>query len=277
MDDCVFQKLSSEAPADEFTILQVTDTHLYAEHDNVLLGINTAESFQAVLNAVLRQNRNFEAIIATGDLSQDYTRESYKRFADLVKPLNKPVYWLPGNHDDGPLMRRVMPEFGISTARCVVIGKWQFVLLNTQVYSVPHGWIMPDQLAYLKTCLQTHPDLYTVVCLHHNTFPLDSAWLDQHELRNKQELLEIVYSNPQVKLVLCGHVHQEHDFVERDVRFISTPSTSIQFLPYSFNFSLDQNGPGWRYLTFKDDGAIETEVYPLTPGLFVPDFPIGGY
>jgi len=48
-------------------------------------------------------------------------------------------------------------------------------------------------------------------------------------------------------------------------------------LPYSFNFSLDQNGPGWRYLTFKDDGSIETEVYRLPPGLFMPDFAIGGY
>src|SRR5574344_689635 len=176
--------------------------HLFGHENDCLLGIDTAYSFQAVIDAVRQQNIAFDIILATGDLSQDYSYDSYKRFAEMVKQLEKPVFWLPGNHDDGPLMRRIMPEFGVSIARNIIIGEWQFIMLNTQVYSVPHGWILPDQ----------------------------------HELKNKNELLDLVYKHPQVKLVLCGHVHQETDFVSNNVRFISSPSTSIQFEPLSFTF-----------------------------------------
>ncbi len=277
MEDCVVQHLDKTSKDGSFTILQISDTHLFSRADDKLLGVKTADSFDAVLKAITKQNRDYEAILVTGDLSQDYTSESYRRFADMIIPLQKPVYWLPGNHDDGPLMRRIMPEFGISSARNIIIGDWQFVMLNTQVYSVPHGWILPDELNYLQECIISHPDKHTVICLHHNTFELGSAWLDQHELKNKEELLNVAYSNKNVKLILCGHVHQEHDFEKNGVRFISSPSTSIQFSLNSYNFSLDSIGPGWRYLTFYPNGEIKTEVHRLDKDLFVPDFKIGGY
>ncbi len=259
------------------TALQVTDMHLFGHENDCLLGIDTAYSFQAVIDAVRQQNIAFDIILATGDLSQDYSYDSYKRFAEMVKQLEKPVFWLPGNHDDGPLMRRIMPEFGVSIARNIIIGEWQFIMLNTQVYSVPHGWILPDQLEYAHKCINDNPHLKTVICLHHNTFPVNSAWLDQHELKNKNELLDLVYKHPQVKLVLCGHVHQETDFVSNNVRFISSPSTSIQFEPLSFNFGLDAQGPGWRYLNFYSNGNIDSTVYRLNFDDFKPDFAIGGY
>ena len=47
-----------------FSILQLTDTHLFADLNTGFLGINTAGSLQAVIDAVLRQNRKFDLIIA---------------------------------------------------------------------------------------------------------------------------------------------------------------------------------------------------------------------
>lgn len=261
----------------QISVLQLTDMHLFARDAETLLGVDTAKSFQAVLDAIKDQNRYYDIILATGDLSQDYSADSYKRFSEMMKPLNKPVFWLPGNHDDGPLMRRIMPGLGISNARNVIIGNWQFILLNTQVYSVPHGWILPSELEYTKVCIEEHPDLNTVVCLHHNTLKVNSAWLDQHELKNKEELISLIEKYPQVKLVLCGHVHQETDTINNGVRYISSPSTSIQFEPFSYNFGLDNKGPGWRYLEFFENGTIETEVFRLPFERFLPDFAIGGY
>ena len=261
-----------------FSILQLTDTHLFADQNTGFLGVNTAQSLQAVIDAVLRQNRKFDLIITTGDIAQDYSEQSYVNFAKMMHAsFSQPVFWLPGNHDDGPKMARVFPTVGISAAKNVIVGRWQFVLLNTQVYNAPFGWITPEELNYLRLCLDNHPELHTVVCLHHNAYRVNSAWLDQHELRNKEELLSLISGYPQVKLVLCGHVHQETDFVKDGVRFISSQSTSIQFEPLSFNFGLDSKGPGWRYLTFTPDGGISTDVYRLPFEMFRPDFAIGGY
>ena len=128
--DTVTLTLAADEPV---SLLQITDTHLFAQPDGQLLGIRTAESFQAVLDAVQAQNLPFELILATGDPSQDFTTGSYQRFADMVKPLQKPVFWLPGNHDDGPLMRRVMPDFGISNARQVLLPNWQKARNTTRI------------------------------------------------------------------------------------------------------------------------------------------------
>ncbi len=258
-------------------LLQITDTHLFAEAEGQLLGIRTAESFQAVLDAVNAQQQPFDLILATGDLSQDYSTASYSRFADMVRPLSRPVFWLPGNHDDGPLMRRVMPDFGISDARQVLLPNWQIILLDTQVYSVPHGWLKPEQMSFLEQCLSSQPERYSVICLHHNTFPVGSTWLDQHDLKNGGDLLGLLERFPRARLVLCGHVHQETDLEHNGVRFISSPSTCIQFEPLSRDFGLDTKGPGWRYLQLYPNGRVETQVYRLPDGHFVPDGAATGY
>lgn len=260
-----------------FSVLQITDTHLFGKAGSTLVGIDTRNSLEAVVAAVRDQGIPFDFIVTTGDLSQDYSLESYMAFRDILSVFPEPLFWLPGNHDDGPLMYREMAGLGISVARNIIIGKWQFVLLNTQVYNNPMGWIVPEQLEYLRGCLEMHPDLYTVVCLHHNPFEVKCLWLDAHVLKNRDDLARLISHYPMVRLVLCGHVHQEHDFISDGVRYISSPSTSIQFAPLCDRFTLDTLGPGWRYLRFTPDGGISTSVFRLTGGEFLPDFTVGGY
>ncbi|MBQ4756334.1 3',5'-cyclic-AMP phosphodiesterase, partial [Escherichia coli] len=54
-------------------ILQITDTHLFAEKHETLLGINTWDSYQAVLSAIHASQRPCDLIVATGDLAQDHS------------------------------------------------------------------------------------------------------------------------------------------------------------------------------------------------------------
>lgn len=46
-------------------ILQITDTHLFAEKHETLLGVNTWESYQAVLEAIRAQQYEYDLIVAT--------------------------------------------------------------------------------------------------------------------------------------------------------------------------------------------------------------------
>lgn len=85
-------------------VLQLTDCHLFADESKDLLGVNTSESFKAVVEAVRAQNFDYDFIAFTGDISQDYSATSYQHFANIISVLHKPVFFLPGNHDDGPLM-----------------------------------------------------------------------------------------------------------------------------------------------------------------------------
>ena len=56
------------AKGSEIRILQITDTHLFAGKHESLLGVNTWASFDAVLAAITEQQRDYDLVIATGDL-----------------------------------------------------------------------------------------------------------------------------------------------------------------------------------------------------------------
>ena len=259
------------------SVLQLTDSHLFAEESTSLLGVRTASSFKAVLSSILNQEISFDFVVVTGDISQDYSLNSYQRFAHMISVLKSPVFFVPGNHDDGPLMYRVFGDMGVPTERSMICGNWHFIFLNSEVYSVPHGWVEKSELNFLKSSYEEHPDLNTVVLVHHLPRLVNSRWLDTQTMHNQDEFNNFIATLPNVKLVLCGHVHQEIDEVVGRTRYIASPSTSIQFEPLSHDFALDSQAPGWRYLQFAPDGQIDTQVYRLPQGSFTPDVGVSGY
>lgn len=270
--------LQQKNDSEQINILQITDTHLFAQPKVRLLGLNTADSFNAVVNAIIRQNLKFDFIVHTGDVSQDYSPESYRYFASVIQKLGaKKIFFIPGNHDDGPLMYRMFGQLGIDTHRQVISGNWQFIFLNSEVYGVPHGWVQREELNFLSACVNAYPSHHACVMLHHLPQLVHSDWLDTQTLHNQDEFMSYLHRLPQVKLVLCGHVHQEVDNVVNGVRFIASPSTSIQFMPNSRDFALDLRGPGWRTLSLKPFGDLETKVYRLPDNSFVPDTRASGY
>lgn len=274
MDTYDLQIKSAEG---QLSVLQLTDPHLFAEESGTLLGVHTAQSFKAVLESILNQNLHFDCVIVSGDISQDYSVSSYQRFAHAVSVLERPVFFVPGNHDDGPLMYRILSDYGVNTQRCLIADKWQFVFLNSEVYSVPHGWLERHELNYLRDRIEERPDLNTVVVVHHLPRHVNSRWLDTQTMHNQDEFNSFICNFPQVKLVLSGHVHQEYDQIFNNIRYIASPSTSIQFEPYSHDFALDLKGPGWRYLQFDCSGNINTQVFRLPEGRFIPDTSFTGY
>lgn len=262
---------------DTVNVLQISDCHLFADKSKSLLGVNTYDSFCAVIDEIKAQNFNYDFIAFTGDISQDYSVKSYERFAEIIKVLNKPVFFLPGNHDDGPLMYRIFENLGVNIAKNVITPKWQFIFLNSEVYAVPHGWIERRQLDYAAFCGRRSPDQHVAILVHHMPHLVQSAWLDTQTMHNLDEFNTYIHRIPNVRAVITGHIHQEFDVTERGIRYIATPSTSIQFTPKSNDFALDSVGPGWRYLSFNPDGSIDTKVYRLKNNPFVPDTDVCGY
>jgi Icc protein len=96
--------------------------------------------------------------------------------------------------------------------------------------------------------------------MHHHPLPMGSIWLDGVALRDSKDFWQIIDAHPEVRGVVCGHVHQAHDQERDGLRFMSTPSTCAQFLPRSDFFALDDRPPGLRWIELHADGRIETEV-----------------
>ncbi|PSW02644.1 3',5'-cyclic-AMP phosphodiesterase [Photobacterium lipolyticum] len=263
---------------DSVALLQITDTHLFADEAGSLLGVVTKDSFHAVLDAVDAAARPFDAIVATGDISQDHSRVSYQYFAGGIARWPQPCFWLPGNHDFQPSMQSVLPSAQIKSCEQVLAGDyWQVILLDSQVPGVPHGELSEAQLTMLDQALAAYPDRHALVLLHHHPLDAGSTWLDQHQLHNSDAFWQVIGKYPKVSTILCGHIHQELDRTYRGVRVLATPSTCIQFLPDSNDFALDKISPGWRYLELTRDGQLNTAVSRLQGNCFTPEFDAVGY
>lgn len=259
-------------------ILQITDTHLFAGKHETLLGVNTWASFDAVLDVIAADQRHYDLIVATGDLAQDHSALAYQHFAEGIARLPAPCVWLPGNHDFQPTMFTTLAASTIADQKQVLVGEhWQIVLLDSQVFGVPHGELSEYQLSWLESVLAAEPQRHTLVLLHHHPVPSGCSWLDQHSLRNPHMLDAVLQRYPQARNLLCGHIHQELDLEWHGRRVLASPSTCVQFKPHCTNFTIDSESPGWRWLDLYDDGRLETQVQRLTTRIFNPDLDSEGY
>lgn len=275
MDSLLTLPVTSHA---NIRILQITDTHLFAGKHETLLGVNTWDSFNAVLDAISAQQDAFDLIVATGDLAQDHSTEAYQHFADGIARLGAPCVWLPGNHDFQPVMFETLAAAAINDAKQILLGdSWQLVLLDSQVSGVPHGMLSDYQLEWLDNALAAVPDRHTLVLLHHHPLPSGCTWLDQHSLRNSHMLDELLQRYPQAKNLLCGHIHQDLDVEWNGRRVMASPSTCVQFKPHCTNFAIDSLAPGWRLLELYADGSLSTQVKRLATQAFSPDLDSDGY
>ncbi|HGJ5859985.1 MAG TPA: 3',5'-cyclic-AMP phosphodiesterase [Arsenophonus nasoniae] len=263
-------------------ILQITDTHLFANADDTLLGVNTFASFHAVIDAVLVRNENVDLVVATGDLAQDQSAQAYQHFAEGIKRLSAPCVWLPGNHDYQPAMVATLAKAGILPSKQLLINdNWQILMLDSQIQGAVHGKLSKQQLLWMKSCFDAYTERSHLLMLHHHPLPSGCTWLDQHRLRNSHILADYLKQYQKIKAILCGHIHQEIDEYWQGVRMMATPSTCIQFKPHCTNFTLDTMTPGWRYLDLSINDAgedvLNTQVCRLDSDKFCPDLDSGGY
>lgn len=247
-------------PSSPLLVAQITDTHLFADESQELLGLPTVKSFNAVLDCLQGLQPQPDLLLLTGDLSQDETMESYYRLYQSLLPLEIPAYWLPGNHDVPSVMEQVLNAAPITAEKTFQRGGWNFVLLNSALPDRVDGKLSAISLNWLEQQLQANLQSPTLLALHHPPFPIGSDWMDRINLQNSADLFAVLDRYPQVKLVLFGHIHQEFDDWRHSVRYLAAPSTCVQFKPKSANFALDQLKPGFRLLYLYSDGSYHTQV-----------------
>lgn len=258
-------------------LVQVSDTHLFADPAGKLAGMVCEEGLRDVLDLILDQERELAAVLCTGDLSQDHSATSYRRLLQAVAVLGVPQYWIPGNHDEAAQMQAAVGSEHDCFARTVEVPGWTIVLLDSSVAGKVAGHLAEAELEFLEQQLRLAVDQHVLVCLHHNCVPVAAAWLQQHALQNSDALFAVLDRHTNVKVVLFGHIHQELVHVRRQVRYLGVPSTCIQFHPEQDEFTLDARNPGYRWLELALDGTVRTGVERVSGKRYQVDFSGSGY
>lgn len=265
-----------DASAKPLHVLQITDPHLMGDPEGRLLGINTRQTLDAVLDHAHRRHRQPDVVLATGDISQDGSDASYRYFRERVASFQAPVYWCAGNHDVLPAMERAASADPVSARRYRGRG-WQLILLDSSVPDQVHGYLGEQELAWLDACLAEHPGDHALVCLHHHPIRVGAEWMNAIGLQDNDAFFDVLERHSQVQGVLWGHIHQAVDQEDQGRRLLASPSTCVQFLPDSPAFAVDAAPPGYRWLTLHPDGAIHTDVERLPSGDYGLEADSGGY
>ena len=247
-------------------IVQLTDLHLYRDRESVLAGVRTWETFGAVLETVRREEPGFDYLILTGDLAQDESLETYAMLREALGDWGSRCRIIPGNHDDPASLREVFPEAWLlgegPLAFSFQAGGWRIIGLDSHLPGEVHGRVSSDQVAWLEAELASDPTLPALVFVHHPPIPIDVAWIDELGLTDCRELVSLVESSPQVKVVCAGHVHQECVGSIGQAAFYTTPSTCVQFGARAEK-AFDPRMAGYRTFTLEPEG-YRTEVVRLS-------------
>lgn len=244
-------------------ILQITDIHLLPNQNQTLLGVNTENSARQVFDLAKVNHWPPDLIVLTGDLTQEPLAAPYRRLDRWLRNLNVPCFCLPGNHDDPRVMSNAFRSSNVYCSSRILGDAWQIICLNTRMPESEGGHLSEESLRMLEIDLDLNPEKFATIFLHHHPLPIGSAWMDTMVLDNKERFFQILESRPQVRAVVCGHIHQVFDAQVGNIRVLGTPSTCFQFKPESENFMLDDLAPGYRRIALFPDGSLETEVVRL--------------
>lgn len=244
-------------------MLQISDTHLFADPEQSLLGVNTQKSLEAILDVIKQNERPFDFLLHSGDLTQDCSKAAYLRLADMLSTFKVPVLSVPGNHDDPKIMASVYPHGMMANEKQILTKNWQIILLDSHKADSVEGYLPQSELDFLEHCLQTEPHHFSVVVFHHQPFTIHCAWLDKLALQNSNKVLETIYRYKNLKLVLFGHIHQQYETKQHDIGFYATPSTCIQFMRHQDHFGLENLPQGYRRVLLYPDGRFDTSVMRL--------------
>jgi Icc protein len=265
-----------------FRFVHLTDTHVMAGGQWKTRSGNFEFDTEASLRRVVEAIRALEPApvfaVLGGDLASpdllDRTRvltpaeyePSYRLLADILGGLPCPAHFLVGNHDDRAAFNRVLrpdapapdaPQYWAFTH-----GGYHFVGLDSQEPGQAGGVLDGEQLRWLRDDLQAHRERPTIVFVHHHPWPLGLQWMDTMALANGEELIRTLRVHPDVRWIVCGHVHLDQVIQRGGLTMLTTPSTCIQLSRVSQTPKMLPGPPAFRIVDVAGE-QLSTRVVQL--------------
>lgn len=257
-------------------ILQITDLHVFADHNARLKGIPTRETLIDTLADIRLRHADLDYMVVTGDHTHDELPETYADLADLLSEWKDRLFQVPGNHDErGLLLHTFPPANGLrrSPGDCVTFafecGAWKLIGLDSHLPGEVSGHVESQQLSWLSQELEDQQP--TGIFLHHPPKDVDSEWMDAIGIDNADELNAILTRHSHVRFICAGHVHHEFSCRLGSATMFTTPSTGLQFDPMGSRPNFSDLAPGYRIIHLSNDGTYKTHVERLAVARFKPD------
>jgi len=250
-----------QANKDYFKVIQITDTHLFKNAESLMFGLSSNCNFDAVMDQVKNTElHDADAIFLTGDLSQDETVESYSYLLERIELFNKPVYWLPGNHDSLTTMEKVFNKSNIfHRGTRIETPFWDFIFVDTKIDGRDSGYIADVELKRLSSELKLSKNK-TALVMHHHPMFVNTPILDKYILENRDEFWNIL-NKFHVDLIMCGHVHNDYSFSFNNVSIETAPATSLQWKKGASQIAFEKKAGFKVYYFLENRYEAKTRIF----------------
>lgn len=216
-------------------LCQISDPHVVAEGALAYGRVDTPRLLERCVRKILALPRRPDAVVATGDLTDNGTPAEYGVLAEILAALPMPLYLAVGNHDDRSALRAAFPKHDYLRGEDEFVQyvaedfPLRLVVLDTLVPGKPGGALCERRLRWLDRRLG-ESDRPTVVAQHHPPFPTGLTFMDRMSLADPAAEAAVVARHPHVERIIGGHHHRV-----AQARFAGTvasicPSTAHQLL-----------------------------------------------
>lgn len=258
-------------------IIQLTDTHL-GSRSGPDAAPDAAARFRRAAAYVRESELGPDAVLLTGDLSDQGSRASYEHLLELIAeelhPIGAPVWMIPGNHDHRPTFREVLlgePSSGSGADEsCRQVhdlpppsgAAWpgtRVILCDSYRDGAITGRLGSDQLMWLDAQLSNSGGRTCVVALHHPAVPRGVP-RERDYLLEDRDAFGAVLSSHRVAAVLCGHSHVPTASAFAGTVHVAAPSTAPLNDPGRRGPNRILPGVGLAICTVRDGSAMVNPV-----------------
>ncbi|MFD3702465.1 metallophosphoesterase [Nocardia sp. NPDC058658] len=201
----------------DLTIVQLTDTHLRPVGELVHGVVDTDANLARVLTHLREAGQRVDALVLSGDLSDNGSPEAYRRLRAAVEPvaaeLGAEIVYVMGNHDERAAFGEELldlPAGSVDTAlphdSVREVAGVRIIALDSTTPMRHEGRLELDQLAWLTEQLRTPAPRGTVLVLHHPPLPSPVLAADLLKLEDADRLAQVL-DGTDVRMILCGHNH----------------------------------------------------------------------
>jgi 3',5'-cyclic-AMP phosphodiesterase len=267
--------------AARFRFVHLTDTHVMAggkwKSSAGDFEFDTEASLRRVVDAVRRLDPAPAFAVLGGDLASPDMLDrgrvltpaeyepSYRLLAEILAGLPCPVRFLVGNHDDRIAFNRVLrpdaPTVDAPHYYAFDHQGYHFVALDSQEPGQAGGVLDAPQLTWLRDDLGQHLNEPTIIFVHHHPWPLGLQWIDTMSLRNGEELIDVLQGHPDLRWIICGHVHLDQAIQRRGLTMFTTPSTCVQLSKLSQARKMLPGPPAFRIVDVVGDQLSTRVLY----------------
>ncbi|MGE5407063.1 MAG: phosphodiesterase [Syntrophothermus sp.] len=190
-------------------LIQISDLHIGAEWT----AGDPGEAVERAIAAVEGFPNRPDAVLVSGDLTENGGEEEYARARALLAGLAVPLHVIPGNHDERGAMRRAFGLPGTADEPiqyAVELGPVRLLGLDSLRPGADRGELDEERLAWLERELALEPARPALIAVHHPPLKIGIDVWDEIGLddASRAGLERVVAASPQVLGVVSGHVHR---------------------------------------------------------------------